>query len=206
MCALLVLNISEGLADPPTQAPAGPLSKEEESELELLLELESASYDPPRPWSCPDLRYMQRPPREFELGAVPFDSGQGKILISHFAALDQIARTLRIFSDVKRVRIEGYTDRYEPNAIDLSLKRATGVMAYLIKHGVEPWRLTVVAFGTRCPRSRGLSMEDREKNRRVEVRVLQTDTELPPPPRCRDPKSEQGLRFKPPAGTVEPKP
>lgn len=119
-----------------------------------------------------------------------------------FAILDYLASVLSMRPEIKRVRIEGHTDASEPDGVELSWRRSTAVMLYLLGRGVEPWRLTTAAFGARCPRRPNDTADNRSVNRRADFVILQQEGVMLDPPVCRDPASEKGLVFKEPETTV----
>lgn len=73
-----------------------------------------------------------------------------------------------------RVRIDGHTD--DVGSVDynmaLSQRRADAVRDWLVAHGIEGSRLSTRAFGPTRPASTNDTPEGREKNRRVEISVL----------------------------------
>ena len=81
------------------------------------------------------------------------------------------------------VRVEGHTDdvpihndRFASNW-ELSTARATGVVAYLLRQGVQPERLSAAGYGEFHPREPNDSDDDRARNRRVDVVVLNPVTQ-----------------------------
>ena len=73
-----------------------------------------------------------------------------------------------------RVRIDGHTD--DIGTVDynmgLSQKRADSVRDWLIEQGIEASRLKTRAFGPTRPATTNETAEGRQKNRRVEISVL----------------------------------
>ena len=73
-----------------------------------------------------------------------------------------------------RVRIDGHTDdigTVDYN-MDLSQRRADAVREWLIAHGIKADRLKTRAFGPTRPATHNETPAGREKNRRVEISVL----------------------------------
>ena len=126
-----------------------------------------------------------------------FESGRADIQPITQPILDEVARVLRVRTDIKRVRIEGHADPTEHHALEISRRRAANVRAYLIRLGVEAERLVAVGFGSGCRLVDSDGPDYRAKNRNVTVEILQQDGKTLDTPRCRDAKSEQGLAFKP---------
>jgi chemotaxis protein MotB len=59
-----------------------------------------------------------------------------------------------------------------PTNWELAAARATGVVRWLEKQGVNPTRLTGVSFGEHHPVAPNDTPEGRAQNRRIEVRLL----------------------------------
>ena len=98
-------------------------------------------------------------------------------------ALQKLLATLKEYPNVK-IRIEGHiccvlegtTDGYDFDADDfrLSHNRARAVYEYLVKNGIAAERLSSEGFGKSRPLVRvERSPEDENRNRRVEIRILE---------------------------------
>lgn len=88
--------------------------------------------------------------------------------------LDELARTLQRLPPHKRVRVEGHTDdagNREHN-IDLSYRRAKGVVEYLKARGVSAERLEYMGYGGSKPLADNRTPEGRALNRRVQFTLL----------------------------------
>lgn len=78
------------------------------------------------------------------------------------------------------LRVDGHTDnvplsgtgRYRDNW-ELSSARATSVVKYLIENGVPPERLVAAGFGEFQPLDPGTSLEARNRNRRIELKLTE---------------------------------
>ena len=57
----------------------------------------------------------------------------------------------------------------------LSEQRAESVVAHLISRGVDADRLKPEGYGEILPLVQNLTQADRERNRRIEIRVLRVD-------------------------------
>ena len=80
---------------------------------------------------------------------------------------------MRLIPKIRRVSIEGHTDDVgsaESNR-DLSERRASSVMQWLIAHGVDATRLESHGVGETEPEAGGHSREAREQNRQVDFLV-----------------------------------
>ncbi len=97
----------------------------------------------------------------------------------------------RIASAVRRlpngIRVEGHTDnvpirtpKYGSNW-ELSTARASAVVAYLVEHtGVEPARLSAAGYGEFHPRVANDTAQNRARNRRIDIIVLEDHARLIP--------------------------
>lgn len=93
-------------------------------------------------------------------------------------SLDQIAQTLNNYPESKLI-VKGYTDSRgtEEYNLKLSQRRADAVRNYLIAKQVGPSRITAVGFGESFPVASNDSVEGRQRNRRVEIEIIPTETE-----------------------------
>lgn len=90
--------------------------------------------------------------------------------------LDTVAAMMRVNTSITLLEIRGHSDWEEPDRVrraELSIERAEHVVAALIARGVEPGRLT--AYG--ASDSEPLSTVDPVLNRRIELRILQRDSD-----------------------------
>lgn len=87
--------------------------------------------------------------------------------------LDKLVKVLKQES-TKKIRVDGYTDATgtEQYNIWLSDKRATSVMKYLEGAGIRASRIVTKGFGPSNPVADNKTPEGRQKNRRVEVIIL----------------------------------
>jgi outer membrane protein OmpA-like peptidoglycan-associated protein/tetratricopeptide (TPR) repeat protein len=108
---------------------------------------------------------------------VQFDFEKWDIKSSFHRGLDEVARVMK--KGVKyHLHIGAYADSqgtHEFN-MDLSNKRATAVVKYLVDHGVNKARITAVGFGeqlllNQCSNGVDCSDEEHAKNRRAELKV-----------------------------------
>lgn len=87
--------------------------------------------------------------------------------------LDALART--ILDDPEQlagIALVGHASADEPRADSLSFERASAVATALRRRGVPDERLRTASYGSWCPLDPAASAEAREKNRRVEIRVV----------------------------------
>lgn len=104
------------------------------------------------------------------LKGVNFESGKAILKANSYAVLDQIAESLREWSEVK-IEIQGHTDKAGTAAknLELSQKRAETVRQYLIDKGIAADRLTAVGYGPDRPIASNKTAAGRALNRRVEL-------------------------------------
>jgi len=92
--------------------------------------------------------------------------------------IDDLARTLLVHPELRRIVIEGHTDDSGSDATNraLSKDRALAVRNALIARGVAAGRTTVAAYGATRPIADNSTPEGRMQNRRVVMRIDQRDT------------------------------
>jgi OOP family OmpA-OmpF porin len=105
---------------------------------------------------------------------IEFDSNQATLTAHGRAVLD---RLVPILTQAPRASIEigGHTDAYGAPDYnkDLSRRRAETVREYLKAHGVSH-DMTAVGYGASKPRAAGNTRAALQRNRRIELRVLET--------------------------------
>lgn len=126
---------------------------------------------------CPAKTYVKIENGQIVIfGKVQFHSGSAEIERSSEPLLDQIAQALDANPQVKKIRIEGYTDNVGGRAVNqkLSEQRAEAVKSALVKRGVDGDRLAARGFGEAKPLGPNRSAGGRQKNRRVEFIIVET--------------------------------
>ncbi len=110
----------------------------------------------------------------FEFDRLNFDTGSANLQLSSQEQLENIAKILRAYPNV-RVRIGGYTDNEGDAAANLKLSqdRAYAVKAHLIAFGVDPLRMDAKGYGRDHPVADNSTQEGRARNRRIALRVTQ---------------------------------
>lgn len=90
------------------------------------------------------------------------------------AGLKKVIDWLQEFPDLQ-VQIEGHTDWEGSDEYNqkLSERRAKSVHDYFVEHGVNPDRLSYIGYGESRPIATNETAEGRQKNRRVELTILQ---------------------------------
>jgi chemotaxis protein MotB len=115
---------------------------------------------------------------------VLFDAGRANIGDEGQAQLAQIAMALteiidQIPEDIPWIlQIDGHTDDVPVSGVyadnwDLSTERALSVVRFMIKNGVPASRLAASGYGEFQPIATGNTDADRQKNRRIELKLTQ---------------------------------
>ncbi|MBI3991833.1 MAG: OmpA family protein [Candidatus Lambdaproteobacteria bacterium] len=105
-----------------------------------------------------------------------FASNQAELTPKAIKRIDQLGAYLKFTRHT--IRVEGHTDNEEqgrprfPTAYELSLARARAVLGELAKAQVPEARMSVAGYGPARPKFTNLSRAGRERNRRVEIIIL----------------------------------
>jgi len=88
--------------------------------------------------------------------------------------LDAVETLLEQHPEIKQVRVEGHTDSAGTATFNraLSQHRAESVVKWLVKHGIDPTRLTAQGFGPDRPIDDNSTDSGRRNNRRVEFHIV----------------------------------
>lgn len=107
------------------------------------------------------------------LNNVFFDTDKYNLKEESRAELNKLANFMEANPKI-RIEIGGHTDNQGNAAHNqaLSENRAKSVRDYLVKHGVDPQRLSAKGYGQESPVASNDSAEGRAKNRRTEIKVL----------------------------------
>lgn len=102
-----------------------------------------------------------------------FNLGKANISEESFKELDAVVHMLKENPGMV-IQLEGHTDfrGNEKQNMKLSKERVKSVRAYLVSRGIKKKRIKTKAFGGAQPLYRGHDSQTRERNRRVEVRIL----------------------------------
>jgi len=109
----------------------------------------------------------------FEIKNLNFESGKFNIQKQYFKDLEYLVILLREQINIK-IEIAGHTDSIGDNKtnIILSNNRAKSIKSYLVKNGILESRIKCVGYGEKQPITNNSTKEGREKNRRIEIRIL----------------------------------
>jgi outer membrane protein OmpA-like peptidoglycan-associated protein len=106
-----------------------------------------------------------------------FETDKYEILPGSYQALDEVIAILKKYPQIN-VAIEGHTDNSGTAAKNklLSENRAHAVMRYMaVKGKIETNRLSTAGYGASRPIANNNTVEGRAINRRVEIKILNTD-------------------------------
>jgi outer membrane protein OmpA-like peptidoglycan-associated protein len=103
-----------------------------------------------------------------------FERSKATILTTSRSALEELYDILAQHHEIN-IRIEGHTDSIgdEKDLIELSWQRAQAIKEYLVQKGIDPVRVSTIGYGATRPISDNFTEQGREKNRRVEVQVVE---------------------------------
>ncbi|MBQ3690365.1 MAG: OmpA family protein [Bacteroidales bacterium] len=101
-----------------------------------------------------------------------FNTGDAQLLPTSVSELERVSRFLNTGNF--KVEISGHTDNQGNDAdnLKLSQERAEAVKKYLVKLGCKPQMLKTVGYGKTRPMDTNETAEGRQKNRRVEIKIL----------------------------------
>jgi len=107
---------------------------------------------------------------------INFPSDSAEVPASVTDLLQKGAEDLKQLPKGHEVEIAGYTDNTGDQArnVALSLKRAEAVRQMLIKFGADPNKLIAKGYGSADPVASNDTPEGRQRNRRIEYRIVKT--------------------------------
>ncbi|MEP1385906.1 MAG: OmpA family protein [Paraglaciecola sp.] len=106
-------------------------------------------------------------------GNITFSTGSAAIVTSFYPVLEDVAKVLNRYEKTK-LSIEGHTDSVGDANYNtqLSIQRANSVANYLQSTGVATNRLQTLGMGESQPLASNDTVQGRQQNRRVELRVI----------------------------------
>jgi outer membrane protein OmpA-like peptidoglycan-associated protein len=140
-----------------------------------------ASEDPKKN-GCPAIAVLRKDSIVI-LQQVQFDTAKATIRKVSDKLLGEVATILRDHPEIALVSIEGHTDDRGSEKLnrDLSRRRAEAVKSWLVKKGkIDPSRLTAAGFGPDRPIDTNKTEKGRQKNRRVEFKIVPKEDPLAP--------------------------
>ncbi len=121
------------------------------------------------------LQNFTRPltPEKYVLEHIYFAFNEAELLPASFSELDKLLNRLKEKPE-QRIRLTGHTsdEGTEDYNLDLSVRRAGAVAAYLRKNGIAAERIDYGGRGSTEPRVANDTEENRKKNRRTEAEFL----------------------------------
>ncbi|MFD1144779.1 OmpA family protein [Larkinella insperata] len=114
------------------------------------------------------------PGKAVTLNRVYFDQSSYMLRPESYTQLNQLVALLKSRPDV-RIEISGHTDNVGDPRLNLALSenRARVIMSYLVANGIAENRLRSKGYGQTQPIAANDTEENKRKNRRVEVRLLE---------------------------------
>jgi len=111
----------------------------------------------------------------FILEQVQFDTDKATIKKVSDRLLDEVAGVLAEHPEIARVEVQGHTDDRGPRAHNkqLSQARADAVVKALVKRDLDKVRLSSMGYGQDQPIADNRTDEGREKNRRVQFKIVE---------------------------------
>jgi OOP family OmpA-OmpF porin len=108
------------------------------------------------------------------LKGIQFDTNQSIIKPAMYSILDEVVGVLEKNPDLK-VEIQGHTDNIGSADYNMKLSemRASAVMDYIVKKGIEADRLSAKGYGLTVPIASNETPEGRAMNRRVQLNPVQ---------------------------------
>jgi outer membrane protein OmpA-like peptidoglycan-associated protein/regulator of replication initiation timing len=106
------------------------------------------------------------------LKGVNFKTSSAQLTTASLPILDDAANMLKRHPDI-RIEVGGHTDSVGGATTNKSLsqKRATTVMGYLVRKGINSSKITAKGYGEEAPVADNESKEGRASNRRVELKI-----------------------------------
>ncbi len=104
---------------------------------------------------------------------VLFGADKSELKTASYESLDEVIRVLNAYQENK-VLIEGHTDSVGSKAVNkkVSMERATAVRDYIVNHGIDMKRITVIGCGEEKPIASNRTRAGQAANRRVEIIIL----------------------------------
>lgn len=112
------------------------------------------------------------------LEKIQFKTGSAEILKESYEIVDAVATTLSHHPEFTMVEVQGHADERDDDQRNLTLTqaRAKAVVDALIKKGVDRNKVRAMGYGEYCPLDPAHNKNAWEKNRRVEFKVVTTES------------------------------
>jgi outer membrane protein OmpA-like peptidoglycan-associated protein len=122
---------------------------------------------------CPEIKKEEKAIIAKAFSDLEFETGKAVIKASSYPSLNELAEMLKAKADWK-VKLSGHTDNTGTPAknMELSRDRANAVKEYFIGQGVEESKVITEWFGQERPVADNKTTAGRQKNRRVEMKII----------------------------------
>jgi outer membrane protein OmpA-like peptidoglycan-associated protein len=123
---------------------------------------------------APVLKAEEQKILEKAFASLEFASGKDIIKTTSFASLNELAGLMKLHATDWTLDLAGHTDNQGDAAKNmlLSEKRTKAVKKYLVTKGVKADRVMTKWFGQTVPIADNTTEAGRQKNRRVEMKVV----------------------------------
>ena len=123
---------------------------------------------------APVLKVEEQKILEKAFASLEFASGKDIIKTTSFASLNELAGLMKLHANDWILDLAGHTDNQgtEIKNMVLSEKRTKAVKKYLVKKGVNAALINTKWYGQTVPIADNTTNEGRQKNRRVEMKVI----------------------------------
>lgn len=111
--------------------------------------------------------------RSIVLNNLYFKANSSELMKSSDGELENLYNTLKVQANIK-IEIMGFTDNVGADDVNITLstQRAKSVADYLISKGLDKTRISYKGYGKNMPIADNATEEGRNKNRRVEVKII----------------------------------
>lgn len=102
-----------------------------------------------------------------------FAPNESKLSVDSRIVLSKLVEGFKRYPDVV-IAVEAHTDNRGTAAanLELSKQRVLSVVRYMVTNGIDPEQVKPFGFGESRPRAANATIEGREQNRRIEIKVL----------------------------------
>ncbi|XXT24832.1 OmpA family protein [Sorangium sp. So ce429] len=124
---------------------------------------------------CPDVPRVSLAGSEVKLNEkIAFAAGKADIEPASQELLANIAQVIKDNPQIEFVEVAAYSEKVGNDAatVTLTKKRADAVVKALVALGVEKNRVRPAGYGAHCSLDAGETEEAKEKNRRVEIKIM----------------------------------